>query len=225
MISHAGTGSILTALQLGKRPIVVPRRAAHGEHVDGHQDDLAALRRERRVSRSSAKPTRSPSPTSARALRRWRVISVGDPQPVRLDVRCPARPSCHGGARWRRAVGDRQLHRRTPRRRARRYSRVARRSVDLPWSGPVERERLHGRASRVPLAGSSARCAKERPDIVHLHSSFAGAARAVLPIGTRRRVLAALLRDGAARSRQPCAGGVCGDRVGCSPAARTRSSR
>jgi UDP-N-acetylglucosamine transferase subunit ALG13 len=42
VISHAGTGSILTALSLGKRPVVVPRRAAHGEHVDGHQDDLAA---------------------------------------------------------------------------------------------------------------------------------------------------------------------------------------
>jgi UDP-N-acetylglucosamine transferase subunit ALG13 len=41
VISHAGTGSILTALSLGKRPVVVPRRAAHGEHVDSHQDDLA----------------------------------------------------------------------------------------------------------------------------------------------------------------------------------------
>jgi UDP-N-acetylglucosamine transferase subunit ALG13 len=41
VIAHAGTGSILTALSLGKRPVVVPRRAEHGEHVDGHQDDLA----------------------------------------------------------------------------------------------------------------------------------------------------------------------------------------
>jgi UDP-N-acetylglucosamine transferase subunit ALG13 len=41
VVSHAGTGSILTALALGRRPVVVPRRAAHGEHVDSHQDDLA----------------------------------------------------------------------------------------------------------------------------------------------------------------------------------------
>ncbi|MBF0672926.1 MAG: glycosyltransferase [Salinibacterium sp.] len=41
VVSHAGTGSILSVLRAGKRPIVVPRRAAHGEHVDGHQDDLA----------------------------------------------------------------------------------------------------------------------------------------------------------------------------------------
>lgn len=41
VISHAGTGSILSVLRAGKRPIVVPRRAVHGEHVDGHQDDLA----------------------------------------------------------------------------------------------------------------------------------------------------------------------------------------
>ncbi|MCW4384759.1 glycosyltransferase [Salinibacterium sp. SYSU T00001] len=41
VVSHAGTGSILSVLRAGKRPIVIPRRAAHGEHVDGHQDDLA----------------------------------------------------------------------------------------------------------------------------------------------------------------------------------------
>ena len=47
VISHAGTGTALTALQLGKRPLLVPRSAAHGEHVDDHQlqtaSHLAAL--------------------------------------------------------------------------------------------------------------------------------------------------------------------------------------
>jgi UDP-N-acetylglucosamine--N-acetylmuramyl-(pentapeptide) pyrophosphoryl-undecaprenol N-acetylglucosamine transferase len=41
VIAHSGTGSALAALESGKRPIVVPRSAAKGEHVDDHQTDLA----------------------------------------------------------------------------------------------------------------------------------------------------------------------------------------
>ena len=37
VIIHAGAGSVLTALRLGKRPIVMARRAEHGEILDGHQ--------------------------------------------------------------------------------------------------------------------------------------------------------------------------------------------
>jgi UDP-N-acetylglucosamine transferase subunit ALG13 len=37
VISHAGMGSIITALELGKRIIVVPRRASLGEHRNDHQ--------------------------------------------------------------------------------------------------------------------------------------------------------------------------------------------
>ncbi len=37
VISHAGIGSTLDALSLGKCPVIVPREAAHGEHVDDHQ--------------------------------------------------------------------------------------------------------------------------------------------------------------------------------------------
>lgn len=47
VISHAGTGSTLMALQNGSRPIVVPRRHSHGEHVDDHQSDLAAFLHDR----------------------------------------------------------------------------------------------------------------------------------------------------------------------------------
>ena len=42
VIMHAGVGSVMTALQLGKIPIVVPRRLDHGEHIDNHQFQLAA---------------------------------------------------------------------------------------------------------------------------------------------------------------------------------------
>ncbi len=41
VISHSGVGSALTALHCGKRPILVPREAAHREHVDDHQRQVA----------------------------------------------------------------------------------------------------------------------------------------------------------------------------------------
>ncbi len=43
VIAHAGTGTALTSMRLGKRPILVPRRAQHGEHVDDHQLQTADL--------------------------------------------------------------------------------------------------------------------------------------------------------------------------------------
>ena len=43
IIAHAGMGSILTALELGKPIIIMPRKAALGEHRNDHQ--LATARR------------------------------------------------------------------------------------------------------------------------------------------------------------------------------------
>jgi exopolysaccharide biosynthesis glucuronosyltransferase PssE len=37
IVAHAGMGSILTALELGKPVLIVPRRAALGEHRNEHQ--------------------------------------------------------------------------------------------------------------------------------------------------------------------------------------------
>jgi UDP-N-acetylglucosamine--N-acetylmuramyl-(pentapeptide) pyrophosphoryl-undecaprenol N-acetylglucosamine transferase len=42
VIAHAGVGSALEALMAGKLPILIPRRARHGEHVDDHQAQIAA---------------------------------------------------------------------------------------------------------------------------------------------------------------------------------------
>jgi UDP-N-acetylglucosamine transferase subunit ALG13 len=43
IVAHAGMGTILTALELGKPIVVLPRRAAAGEHRNDHQ--LATARR------------------------------------------------------------------------------------------------------------------------------------------------------------------------------------
>lgn len=42
VITHAGTGTVMTALALGKVPVVAPRLARFGEHVDDHQLELVA---------------------------------------------------------------------------------------------------------------------------------------------------------------------------------------
>lgn len=41
VVSHSGVGSTLRILELGKSPVLVPRRASRGEHVDDHQAQVA----------------------------------------------------------------------------------------------------------------------------------------------------------------------------------------
>jgi UDP-N-acetylglucosamine transferase subunit ALG13 len=41
LVAHAGVGTALAALEVGKCPILVPRRLSHGEHVDDHQIQIA----------------------------------------------------------------------------------------------------------------------------------------------------------------------------------------
>lgn len=42
VIAHAGVGSSLAAIQSGHAPVLVPRRGHRGEHVDDHQQLIAA---------------------------------------------------------------------------------------------------------------------------------------------------------------------------------------
>lgn len=37
VILHAGAGSIINAVRLGKTPVILPRKAELGEHIDNHQ--------------------------------------------------------------------------------------------------------------------------------------------------------------------------------------------
>lgn len=41
VVTHAGVGSMMLAMSEGRRPVVMPRLAGHGEHVDDHQLELA----------------------------------------------------------------------------------------------------------------------------------------------------------------------------------------
>jgi UDP-N-acetylglucosamine transferase subunit ALG13 len=42
IVAHAGMGTIISAIELGKRVIVMPRRAALGEHRNEHQSATVA---------------------------------------------------------------------------------------------------------------------------------------------------------------------------------------
>ena len=41
LVAHAGVGTALAALEVGRCPVLVPRRLSHGEHVDDHQIQIA----------------------------------------------------------------------------------------------------------------------------------------------------------------------------------------
>lgn len=47
VITHSGTGSIITSLKLKKKIIIVPRLKKYGEHVDDHQVELANVFKEK----------------------------------------------------------------------------------------------------------------------------------------------------------------------------------
>jgi len=41
VICHAGVGSVLLCHELGRVPLIMPRKGSLGEHVDNHQRDFA----------------------------------------------------------------------------------------------------------------------------------------------------------------------------------------
>lgn len=41
VVAHAGVGTALAALEVGRRPVLVPRRVSANEHVDDHQTQIA----------------------------------------------------------------------------------------------------------------------------------------------------------------------------------------
>jgi UDP-N-acetylglucosamine--N-acetylmuramyl-(pentapeptide) pyrophosphoryl-undecaprenol N-acetylglucosamine transferase len=68
VICHGGAGIISAALAAGRTPIVVPRRAALGEHVDDHQYQLT------------------------RKLADWGLVAVAEEQITAADIEAAQRP-------------------------------------------------------------------------------------------------------------------------------------
>lgn len=43
VVTHAGVGTVMDLLNMGKAPVVVPRRSSEAEHVDDHQAQITSL--------------------------------------------------------------------------------------------------------------------------------------------------------------------------------------
>lgn len=83
VIGHAGTGGALTALEAGRCPVLVPRLARHGEHVDDHQVQVAGELHRRGLA-IACEPEDLTRRVLADAARRT-VRRAADPSPLRLD--------------------------------------------------------------------------------------------------------------------------------------------
>jgi UDP-N-acetylglucosamine transferase subunit ALG13 len=78
IVAHAGMGTILTALEMGKPLLVMPRRAALGEHRNDHQ--LATAHRFA-VSAVSRRTTSSPAFGPSSSASRCRRLRLTRPAP------------------------------------------------------------------------------------------------------------------------------------------------
>jgi UDP-N-acetylglucosamine--N-acetylmuramyl-(pentapeptide) pyrophosphoryl-undecaprenol N-acetylglucosamine transferase len=99
VICHAGVGSALAAMRAGRAPLLVARRAGHGEHVDDHQIQIAA-ELERRGLALSCEPE-DLEPALLWKAASGRVTAAGSAPPFRLEQR---RPLLREPLVWRRAT-------------------------------------------------------------------------------------------------------------------------
>jgi len=82
VIAHAGTGTALTSLRMGKRPILVPRDSSHGQHVDDHQFQTAHLLD--RMGLALSKRVEELQPQDLLEGARYRVVRAAAPPALRL---------------------------------------------------------------------------------------------------------------------------------------------
>lgn len=87
VIGHAGTGTALTCLRLGKRPILVPRRAAHHEHVDDHQAQTAEYLG--RLGLAAVHEADTLALSDLEEAVAWRIRHHVDPEPIDLPAGSP----------------------------------------------------------------------------------------------------------------------------------------
>ncbi len=82
VVTHAGAGSALAALLAGKRPVLVPRLAVHGEFRDDHQLQIARFLADRGL--AVATMVDELTWTALTDATGWAVNAVPDPAPLRL---------------------------------------------------------------------------------------------------------------------------------------------
>jgi UDP-N-acetylglucosamine--N-acetylmuramyl-(pentapeptide) pyrophosphoryl-undecaprenol N-acetylglucosamine transferase len=82
VVTHAGMGAALDALEAGLCPVVVPRHKEHGEQIDDHQVELAAELARRNLA-VVCEPESLTSATLAEAAGR-RTTKSADPRPFLL---------------------------------------------------------------------------------------------------------------------------------------------
>lgn len=83
VVTHAGAGSLIHVLSRGKVPVVMPRQARHGEHIDDHQSELAeAFARAGRI--ELAREVDDLAGAIERARERGRSDDVAQPEMVSL---------------------------------------------------------------------------------------------------------------------------------------------
>jgi UDP-N-acetylglucosamine transferase subunit ALG13 len=85
VISHAGTGAAITALEHGRMPLLIPRRAAHREHVDDHQIQIAGELARRGL--AIAREVEDLDHDALLEAASGRVVRVSDPPGFRLHRR------------------------------------------------------------------------------------------------------------------------------------------
>ena len=95
VITHAGVGSVLSAVRAGHAPIVVPRLRRLGEHVDDHQVEFARALAQHRAVRPVWDVRKLPDAVASYPARRD-VYAVEGELPlhhaVRAALRGPRRP-------------------------------------------------------------------------------------------------------------------------------------
>jgi UDP-N-acetylglucosamine transferase subunit ALG13 len=84
VVAHAGTGIALSALEAGRRPVLVPRSSEHDEHVDDHQQ-LTAQRLGGLNLAAVVTPEELTRDTLLEAAA-WRVEQVSDKRPLSLSA-------------------------------------------------------------------------------------------------------------------------------------------
>ncbi len=96
VITHAGVGSVLSAVRAGHTPIVVPRLRRLGEHVDDHQVELTRALAERRVVRPLWDIRELPEAVASYPTRRDPCFHDSE-----LPIHDAVRAALRGGPGWR----------------------------------------------------------------------------------------------------------------------------